>query len=61
MKKTVSLLCFIFFLNFSNFLLAEVDFVLKQNYPKCTQITAMNVLMMLSNITLDTWVILVTR
>ena len=32
----VSLLCIIFFLIFSNFLLAEVDIeLLKQNYPKC--------------------------
>ena len=32
----VSLLCIIFFLIFSNFLLAEVDIkLLKHNYPKC--------------------------
>ena len=36
MKKIVSLLCFIFFLIFSNSLLAEVDIkLLKQKYPKC--------------------------
>ena len=36
MKKIVSLFSFLFFLIFSNSLLAEVDIeLLKQKYPKC--------------------------
>ena len=36
MKKIVSLFSFLFFLTFSNSLLAEVDIeLLKQKYPKC--------------------------
>ena len=62
MKMIVSLLCIIFFLIFSNFLLAEMDIeLLKQNYPKCENSDYRHECFdNVSNRTLDTWVILET-